>query len=91
MALGRRQPAAGLIHAAARGSHDARGTSQALLVASGRCWRMRRKGDGLDNAVAERFFGRLTGERTSLRPDATRQAAWDAGRDDRAMGSNHKR
>ena len=38
---------------------------------------MSRTGDGLDHAVAERFFGSLKGERTSLRPSASRQEAWD--------------
>jgi putative transposase len=36
---------------------------------------MSRKGEGLDNAVAARFFGRLTGERTAPRAYATRQEA----------------
>ena len=35
------------------------------------------KGDGLDNAVAERFFGSLKGEWTSHGDDATRQEAKD--------------
>jgi putative transposase len=33
------------------------------------------KGECLDNAVAERFFGSLKCERTDLRHDVTRQAA----------------
>jgi transposase InsO family protein len=41
-----------------------------------RC-RMSRKGDCLDHAVTERFFGSLKGDRTSLRHDASRQEAWD--------------
>jgi putative transposase len=55
-----------------------------------RC-RMSRKGDGLDNAVAERFFGSLTGERTSRRHDASRQEAWDDVIDSREMFYNSKR
>jgi transposase InsO family protein len=77
MALGRRQPAAGLIHHSDRGSQYACGAYQTLLVASGIRCSMSRKGDCLDNAVAERFFGSLKGERTSLRHYATRQEAWD--------------
>ena len=38
---------------------------------------MSRKGDCLDNAVAERFFGSLKGERTSLRHYASRQEVRD--------------
>ena len=36
---------------------------------------MSRKGECLDNAGAERFFGSLKGERTAHRADATRQDA----------------
>jgi putative transposase len=36
---------------------------------------MSEKGECLDNAVAERFFGSLKGEYTSLRRYATRRAA----------------
>jgi putative transposase len=64
MAWGRRQPAARVIHQSNRGSQYACGTYQALLAASGMRCRMSRKGDGLDNAVAERVFGRLKGECT---------------------------
>jgi transposase InsO family protein len=35
------------------------------------------KGEGLDHAVAERFFGSLKRERTSQRYDVTRQEARD--------------
>jgi putative transposase len=55
-----------------------------------RC-RMSRTGDCLDNAVAERFFGSLKGERTSLRHDATRQEAWGDVIDDIEMFYNSKR
>jgi transposase InsO family protein len=77
MALGRRQPMGGLIHHSDRGSQYACGLYQALLAKSGMRCRMSRKGNCLDNAVAERFFGSLKGERTSLRPYASRQEAWD--------------
>ena len=50
---------------------------QALLAKTGIRCSMSRKGDCLDNAVAERFFGSLKSERTSLRPYANRQEAWD--------------
>lgn len=91
MALGRRQPAAGVIHHSDRGSQYACGTYQALLAVSGMRCRMSRKGECLDNAVAERFFGRLKGERTALRHDATRQEAWDDVIDYIEMFYNSKR
>jgi putative transposase len=91
MALGRRQPAAGLIHHSDRGSQYACGTYQALLAASGMRCSMSRKGDCLDNAVAERFFGSLKGERTSLRHYATRQEAWEDVIDYIEMFYNSKR
>jgi transposase InsO family protein len=91
MALGRRQPAAGLIHHSDRGSQYACGAYQTLLAASGIRCSMSRKGDCLDNAVAERFFGSLKGERTSLRYYATRQEAWDDVLDYIEMFYNSKR
>jgi transposase InsO family protein len=77
MALGRRQPAAGLLHHADRGSQDASHTSQDMLATHGIVCRMRRQGACLDNAVAERCFGRLNREWTAHRSDATRQEARD--------------
>jgi putative transposase len=65
MALGRRNPSAGLLHHSHRGSQDARHAYQGGLAAQGIRCRLRGKGEGLDNAVAERFFGNLTQERTS--------------------------
>jgi putative transposase len=91
MALGRRQPAAGLIHHSDRGSQYACGAYQTLLAASGIRCSMSRKGDCLDNAVAERFFGSLKGERTLLRHYATRQEAWDDVLDYIEMFYNSKR
>jgi putative transposase len=91
LALGRRQPAAGVSQHADRGSPYACGPSQALLAASGMRWSLSRKGDGRDHAVAERVVGRLKGERTSLRHDASRQEAWDEVIDDIAMCYNSKR
>ena len=52
---------------------------------------MSRKGEGLDNAVAERFFGSVKGERTARRHDATRQEARDEVIEYIAMFSNSKR
>lgn len=77
MALGRRQPAEGLIHHSDRGSQYACDAYQALLAKHGIHCSMSRKGDCLDHAVAERFFGSVKGERTSLQPYARRQEARD--------------
>jgi putative transposase len=77
MALGRRQPSAGLIHHSDRGSQYACHDYQHLLVAHGIRCSMSRKGDCLDHAVAERFFGRLKRERTAHRHYATRHEARD--------------
>ena len=77
MALGRRQPATGLVHHSDRGSQYACHAYQQLLAAHGLRCSMSEKGECLDNAVAERFFGSLKGERTSLRHYATRQEARD--------------
>jgi putative transposase len=52
---------------------------------------MSEKGECLDNAGAERFFGSRTGERTSLRPYVTRRDAWDDIIDDIEMFYNSKR
>jgi putative transposase len=49
-----------------------------LLAEHGIRCRMSRQGDGLDNAVAERFFGSLKGECTSPHHGARRQEARDA-------------
>jgi putative transposase len=85
MALGRRGPAPGLMPHADRGSQDACGAYQALFVAHGIRCRMSRKGDCLDNAVVDRCFGSLTGERTALGHYATRQEARDDVIDDIEM------
>jgi putative transposase len=87
MALGHRRPSAGLMHHADRGSQDAGQASQRLLAAHDLHCRMSRKGDGLDNAVAERFFGSLKRERTAPCHDATRQEARDDVIDDIEMFS----
>ena len=77
MALGRRQPRAGVMHHSDRGSQYACHAYQQLLAAHGLRCSMSEKGECLDNAVAERFFGSLKRERMALRPYATRQEARD--------------
>jgi hypothetical protein len=52
---------------------------------------MSRKGECLDHAVAERCFGRVQGERTARRCDATRQEARDEVINDIEMFYNSKR
>lgn len=77
MALGRRQPAAGLLHHSDRGSQYASAAYQRLLAAQGIVCSMSRTGECLDNAVAERWWGSLKGEWTGHRQYATRQEAQD--------------
>jgi putative transposase len=59
MAIGRRRPAAGLIHHSDRGSQYACNEYRDLLTAHNIISSMSRSGSCLDNAVAERFFGTL--------------------------------
>jgi transposase InsO family protein len=77
MALGRRQPEAGLIHHSDRGSQYASHAYREFLADHGIECSMSGKGDCLDNAVAERFFGSVKRERTSKRYYRTRQEARD--------------
>jgi transposase InsO family protein len=77
MALGRRQPGAGLLHHSDRGSQYASHAYRSLLAEHGIACSMSGKGECLDNAVAERFFGSLKRERTSQRYYGTRQEARD--------------
>lgn len=77
MALGRRSPGPGLMHHSDRGSQYACGAYQELLAAYEIRCSMSRKGDCLDNAVVERFFGSLKRERTALCHYTTRQQARD--------------
>ena len=67
MALGRRKPSAGLMHHSDRGSQYACHAYQRLLDTHGIGCRMSRKAECLDNAVAERCFGRFKRERTAHR------------------------
>jgi putative transposase len=91
MALGRRSPAAGLMHHSDRGSQYASHAYQAMLANQGIVCSMSEKGECLDNAVAERFFGSLKGECTSLRRYATRREARDDVIDYIEMFYNSKR
>jgi putative transposase len=91
MARGRRSPAVGLRQHSDRGSQYASHAYQALLANQGIVCSMSAKGECLDNAVAERFFGSLKGERTSLRHDVTRREAWDDVMDYIEMFYNSKR
>ena len=77
MALGRRRPAAGLVHHSDRGSQYASHAYRHLLEDRGIICSMSSQGDCLDNAVTERFFGRLKREWTSHGDYTTRQAAKD--------------
>jgi transposase InsO family protein len=62
MALGRRQPAAGLVHHSDRGSQYAADTYRRLLSAQGAIASMSRVGNCYDNAVTESFFHTLKTE-----------------------------
>ena len=77
MALGRRRSPTGLVHHSDRGSQYASHAYRELLADHGMACSMSGKGDCLDNAVAERFFGSLKRARTSKRSYRTRQEARD--------------
>jgi transposase InsO family protein len=62
MALGVREPGAGLMHHSDRGSQYAARDYRRWLKARGVVCRMSRKGNGYDNAVTERFFASLKTE-----------------------------
>ena len=64
MAIWQRRPNAGLIHHSDRGSQYASGDYQKLLTKHGMKCSMSRKGECLDNAVAESFFETIKSERT---------------------------
>jgi putative transposase len=61
-AIGRRQPASGLVHHSDRGSQYASTDYQALLKAAEMTASMSRKGNCWDNAVMESFFATLKTE-----------------------------
>lgn len=71
-----RQPPPGLVVHSDRGRQYAGRAFQAALTAAGAVPSMSRTGDCCDNAVAERFFATLKGERVpdAAWPDA--RAAW---------------
>ena len=75
MAIWRRKPGRGLIHHSDRGSQYACHVYQDILQEHGMIPSMSRKGNCWDNAVIERFFHSLKGERTSHRRYLTREAA----------------
>ncbi len=62
MAVGRRQPAPGLMHHSDRGCQYASGDYRKLLRRHGMIASMSRRGNCWDNAVMERFFGSLKTE-----------------------------
>jgi transposase InsO family protein len=77
LAVGNHRPEAGLIHHTDRGSQYASHAYRDLLGEHGMICSMSRKGECLDNAVVERFFGSLKRERTSHQYYETRQEARD--------------
>ena len=75
MALQRRQPGAGLIHHSDRGVQYASEPYQATLARHGRRCSMSRRGNCLDNAPMESFFGSLKGELVHRTSFPTRETA----------------
>lgn len=75
MALGRRNPEAGLLQHSDRGVQYASHAYQALLSRHGIVVSMSRKGNCWDNAVMERFWGSLKSERTDGMIYRSRQEA----------------
>jgi putative transposase len=75
MAVGRRQPARGLIHHSDRGSQYASHEYRGTLARYGFQVSMSRKGNCWDNAVMERFFGSLKSEWLADQRYTSRQAA----------------
>jgi transposase InsO family protein len=75
MAIQRRQPPRGLIHHSDRGVQYASEPYQAILARHGLCCSMSRRGDCLDNAPMESFFGSLKNELVHRTTFPTREAA----------------
>lgn len=75
MALGRRQPVAGLMHHSDRGIQYACFNYQESLKRAGIIVSMSRKGNCWDNSVMERFWGSLKSERTDGKIYVTRDIA----------------
>lgn len=74
-AIERRSPSASLIHHTDRGFQYACASYQRLLTANGFIASMSRKGNCIDNAVAESFFSTLKAELVAGARFATREAA----------------
>jgi putative transposase len=79
------------MHHSDRSGQDASHAYQAMLADHGVVCRMSEKGECLDNALAERFFGSLTREWTSHGYYATHQEARDDIIDDIEMFYNSRR
>jgi putative transposase len=77
-AVGRRRPAAGLVHHSDRGAAYASGPFLAALEAAGAVRSVSRPGTPLDNAVIESFFSTLACELLAGRRFATRAEASSA-------------
>lgn len=75
LAIGVRQPSAGLLHHSDRGSQYASNAYQAMLKQHGIECSMSRKGNCWDNAVVESFFHTLKTERVYQRRYGTRAEA----------------
>ncbi len=78
MVLGRRVPAAGLVHHSDRGCQYAADAYQRVLHDHQIVCSMSRKGDCWDNAVTESFFGTLKTELIHRQPWSTRRRTKDA-------------
>jgi transposase InsO family protein len=75
MALGRRRPAAGLVHHTDRGCQYTAAAYQSILATHGGTAPMGRAGECLDNAMAESFFATLKAEIADAQVWLTRAAA----------------
>lgn len=75
MALGQRQPEAGLVHHSDRGSQYTSTSYRAELERLGVVVSMSRRGDCYDNAMVESFFSTLKAELAGLGEYRTRQQA----------------
>ena len=75
MALGQRRPSAGLVHHSDRGCQYASEDQRAILADHDILGSMSRRGNCLDNASVESFFGTLKTERVRRRRYRTRSEA----------------
>ena len=76
MAIGRRKPAAGLLHHSDRGCQYASVDYRQILTAHGIDASMSRRGNCYDNATMESFFGTLKTELVNDAEYATHEDAW---------------